>query len=68
MNNRQLKKRYKKLYDFDFIKNKIKEAFPDDTFNNIEVAFYDVKYHNIGIILDNRDHGYYDIKEDSIIF
>lgn len=67
MNNRQRKKRYKKLYDFNFIEKKIKEAFPDDTFE-IEIAFYDVKDHNIGIILDGRDHGYYDIKEDSIIF
>ena len=68
MNNRQLKKRYKKLYDFDFIKKKIKEAFPHETFDFIKIAFYDVKDHNIGIILDGRDHGYYDIKEDSIIF
>lgn len=67
MNNRQRKKRYKKLYNFDFIKKKIEEAFPDDIFE-IKIAFYDVKDHNIGIILDNRDHGYYDIIEDSIIF
>lgn len=67
MNNRQRKKRYKKLYNFDFIKKKIKEAFSDDTLD-IKIAFYDVKDHNIGIILDNRDHGYYDITEDSIIF
>lgn len=68
MNNRQLKKKYKKLYNFDFIQKKIKEAFPDNIFDSIKIAFYDVKDHNIGIILDDRDHGYYDIKEDSIIF
>ena len=67
MNNRQLKKKYKRFFDFDFIKNKIKESFPDETFE-IKIAFYDVKDHNIGIILDGRDHGYYDIKDDSIIF
>ena len=43
MNNRQLKKRYKKLYDFDFIKKKIKEVFPTGIYK-IKIAFY---YSNI---------------------
>lgn len=68
MNNRQLKKRYKKLYDFDFLKKKIKEAFPNEIFETIEIGFYDVKHHNISITLDGRDHGYYVIKDDDIIF
>lgn len=67
MNNRQLKKRYKKLYDFDFIEKKIKEVFPTGIYK-IKIAFYDVKAKNIRIILNNRDHGYYDIIDDSIIF
>lgn len=66
MNTRQLKKKYKKLYDFNFIFNKIHEVFPD--VDSIKIAFYDVKSKNIGIILDNREHGYYDILDDAIIF
>lgn len=67
MNNRQLKKKYKKLYDFDFIEEKINEVFPTGVYK-IKIAFYDVKAKNIRIILNYNDHGYYDIIDDFIIF
>lgn len=67
MNNRQLKKKYKKLYDFKFIESKINEAFPTGVFK-IKIAFYDVKAKNIGIILNGKDHGYYVIEEDCLLF
>lgn len=67
MNKRQLKKKYKKNYNLDFIRNKVAETF-NQHFMSIKVAFYDVKNKNIGIILDNRNHGYYDILEDNLVF
>ena len=67
MNSRQKKKLYKKLYDYDFIYNKIKEWLGDQYFT-IEIAFYDIKDKNIGIIIDERDHGYYSIIEDTLYF
>ena len=67
MNSRQKKKLYKKLYNYDFIYNKIKEWLSDQYFT-IKIAFYDVKDHNIGIIIDERDHGYYSIIEDTLYF
>lgn len=67
MNTRQKKKLYKKLYSYDFIYNKIKSWLGDQYFT-IKIAFYDVKNKNIGIIINNRDHGYYDILEDTLYF
>ena len=63
MNKRQLKKKY----SLDFIENKVKEVFPAGVYK-VEIAFYDTREMNIGIILNNHEYGYYDIIEDAIIF
>ena len=63
MNKRQRKKKYNP----DFIFNKVREVFPAGVYK-VEIAFYDTEEMNIGIILNDREHGYYDIIEDAIIF
>ena len=65
MNNRQLKKRYKKLYSYEFLANLIKNVYGIDYYT-LKIAFYDVKAKNIGIILDGRNHGYYDILDGNL--
>jgi hypothetical protein len=67
MNKRRTKKLYKKLYSYDFIYNKIK-AWLGNQYFTIKIAFYDVKNKNIGIILNNYNHGYYDILEGILYF
>ena len=63
MNKRQMKEKY----SLDFIEKKVKEVFPAGVYK-VEIAFYDTREMNIGVILNNREHGYYDIIEDAIIF
>ena len=63
MNKRQMKKKY----SHDFIENKVREVFPAGIYK-VEIAFYDAEEKNIGLILNGRDHGYYDIIEDAVIF
>ena len=63
MNKRQMKKKY----SLDFLENKVREVFPDGVYK-VEIAFYDAEEMNIGLILNDREHGYYDIIEDAIIF
>ena len=63
MNKRQMKKKYSP----DFLEKKVREVFPAGIYK-IEIAFYDAEEMNIGIILNGRDCGYYDITEDAIIF
>ena len=63
MNKKQLKEKY----SLDFIEKKVREVFPDGVYK-VEIAFYDNREMNIGIILNNHEHGYYDIMDDSIIF
>lgn len=60
-------KKMKKKYSPDFIEKKVREVFPDGVYK-VEIAFYDTKEMNVGIILNDREHGYYDIIEDAIIF
>lgn len=67
MNSRQLKKKYKKLYNHDFLYNEIKKWYGEEYFT-IKIAFYDVKAKNIGIIINNRTHGYYDIIDKQCYF
>ena len=63
MNKRQMKKKY----DHDFIEKKVREVFPSGIYK-VEIAFYDAEEMNVGIVLNDRDCGYYDIIEDAIIF
>ena len=63
MNKRQMKEKY----NLDFIESKVREVFPTGVYK-VEIAFYDTREMNIGIILNDRDHGYFDIIEDAIIF
>ena len=63
MNKRQLKKKYSP----DFLENKVREVFPAGVFK-VEIAFYDTREMNIGVIINDHEHGYYDIIEDAIIF
>ena len=60
-------KELKKKYNLDFIESKVKEVFPAGVYK-VEIAFYDTREMNIGIILNNHEYGYYDIIEDAIIF
>ena len=60
-------KKMKEKYNQDFIENKVREVFPAGVYK-VEIAFYDTREMNIGIILNDREHGYYDIIDDSIIF
>ena len=63
MNKRQLKKKY----NLDFIEKKVREVFHAGVYK-VEIAFYDTREMNIGIILNNHEHGYYNIIEDAVIF
>ena len=63
MNKRQMKEKY----NLDFIENKVREVFPAGVYK-VEIAFYDTMEMTIGIILNDHEHGYYDIIEDAIIF
>ena len=63
MNKRQMKKKY----NLDFLEKKVREVFPAGVFK-VEIAFYDTEEKQIGIILNNHEHGYFDIIDDSIIF
>ena len=47
MNKRQMKKKY----NLDFIFNKVREVFPTGVCK-VEIAFYDTREMNIGIILN----------------
>ena len=60
-------KKMKEKYNLDFIENKVREVLPDGVFK-VEIAFYDTEEKQIGIILNNHEHGYFDIIDDSIIF
>ena len=64
--NRQLKE-LKEKYNQDFIENKVREVFPAGVYK-VEIAFYDTREMNIGIILNGHEHGYFDIIDNSIIF
>ena len=64
--NRQLKE-LKEKYNQDFIESKVREVFPAGVCK-VEIAFYDTREMNIGVIINGREHGYYDIIEDAIIF
>ena len=63
MNKRQLKKKY----SLDFLEKKVREVFPAGVCK-VEIAFYDTREMNIGIILNGHEHGYFDIIDGSIIF
>ena len=60
-------KELKKKYNLDFIEKKVKEVFPAGVYK-VEIAFYDTREMNVGIVLNDRECGYYDIIEDAIIF
>ena len=67
MNNRQLKKKYKKLYNYDFLYNGIKKWYGEEYFT-LKIAFYDVKEKNIGLIINNHNHGYFDCIDKTFYF
>ena len=60
-------KKMKEKYNLDFIEKKVREAFPAGVYK-VEIAFYDTEEKNVGVIINDREHGYYDIIEDAIIF